>query len=244
MRLAVSCAEFRVRRVMLVELKCHNCGSQLKPEDISPQLAAARCHHCNALFALPVGAGGRMIARPEVTLPPKMRIEERMDGVIITRRWLDAKAWFLLFFAVFWNGFMLVWNGIAIFQGIWLMAAFGLLHTGVGLVLIYSVLGMFLNSTTVKIGYGEVEVKIGPVPWKGNKTLQKHELEQFYCMEKVKHSRNGSTVAYNVEAVLRGNRRETLVTDLTSHDQALYIEQQLERRLGISDTPVAGEYGR
>jgi len=229
---------------MLVELKCNNCGSQLKPEDISPHLSAARCHHCNALFALPIAAGGRTIARPEVALPRGMTVEERMDGLVITRRWMGAKAWFLLFFALFWNGFMIVWNTIALSQGIWMMAAFGLLHTGIGLFLIYSVLALFLNSTTVKVTYDAVETRSGPLPWKGNKTLPKHDIEQFYCTEKVQRSKNGSTVTYNVEAVLKGNRRETLVQGITHHDQALYIEQQLERHLGLRDASVDGEYGR
>ncbi|MBX3741388.1 MAG: hypothetical protein KF712_10385 [Akkermansiaceae bacterium] len=229
---------------MLVELKCNNCGSQLKPEDISPQLSAARCHHCNALFALPAAAGGRTIGRPDVALPRGMSIEERMDGLTITRRWLEAKVWFLLFFAVFWNGFMIVWNVISLSQGIWMMSVFGLLHTGVGLFLIYLVLAMFLNTTTVKVTYDAVETRSGPLPWKGNKTIPKHEVEQFYCTEKVQHSKNGSSVTYKVEAVLKGNRRETLVQGITHHDQALYIEQQLERHLGIRDVSVAGEHGR
>lgn len=229
---------------MLVELKCNNCGSQLKPEDISPQLSAARCHHCNALFALPHAVGGRTLARPQVALPRGMHIEERMDGLVITRRWRDAKAWFLLFFAVFWNGFMIIWNAISLFQGAWTMAGFGLIHTGIGLLLIYIVLAMFLNSTTIHVTYDAVETRIGPLPWKGTKTLPKHEVEQFYCTEKIQHSKNGSSLTYNVETVLKGNRRETLAKGITNHDQALYIEQQLERHLGLRDVPVSGEYGR
>jgi len=229
---------------MLVELKCNNCGSQLKPEDISPELSAARCHHCNALFALPGAAGGRAIARPAVNLPPKMHMEERMDGLVISRKWIGAKAWFLLFFAIIWNGFMVGWNGIAISKGVWIMAAFGTLHTGIGLVLIYTVIAMFLNSTTVKAGQGRIQTRNGPLPWPGNKMLETHEVEQLYCTEKISHSKNGTSVIYKVEAVLKGNRRETLVHDIPDHDQALYIEQQLERHLQIKDVPVAGEYGR
>ncbi|WAC20649.1 hypothetical protein OVA24_04550 [Luteolibacter sp. SL250] len=244
MRLAGETAAARLRQIMLVELKCNNCGSQLKPEDISPQLSAARCHHCNALFALPHLAGGRTIARPDVALPRGMKIEERMDGLTITRRWLDATAWFLLIFAVFWNGFMIVWSVISLSQGIWAMSLFGLLHTGVGLFLIYLVLAMFLNSTTVKVTYDAVETRSGPLPWKGNKTIPKHEVEQFYCTEKVQRTKNGSSVTYDVHAVLKGNRREKLAQGIRHHDQALFIEQQLERHLGLQDVPVAGEHGR
>jgi hypothetical protein len=40
------------------------------------------------------------------------------------------------------------------------------------------------------------------------------------------------------------NVRETLVKGLTDADQALYIEQELERHLRIQDQPVAGELPR
>jgi hypothetical protein len=229
---------------MLVELKCNNCGSQLKPEDISPQLSAARCHHCHALFALPALAGGGTIARPDVTLPRGMKVEERMDGLTITRRWMDASAWAVLVFAIFWNGFMIVWNTTSLVQGIWIMSVFGLLHTGVGLFLIYLVLAMFLNSTTVKVTYDAVQSSSGPIPWKGNEKIPKSEVEQFYCTEKVRRTKNGASITYDVHAVLTGNRREKLVQGISNHDQALFIEQQLERHLGIRDMPVSGEYGR
>jgi hypothetical protein len=244
MRLAGQTSPFTVTWIMLVELKCNNCGSQLKPEDISPQLSAARCHHCNALFALPHLAGGRTIPRPDVALPRGMKIEERMDGLTITRSWMDASTWFLLFFAVFWNGFMIVWNVISLSQGVWIMSVFGLLHTGVGLFLIYLVLAKFLNSTTVKVTFDAVESRSGPIPWMGNKSIPKSEVEQLYCSEEVKRTKNGTSVTYDVLAVLKGNRRQTLTKGINHHDQALFIEQQLERHLGLQDIPVTGEHGR
>ncbi len=229
--------------VRLVELKCRNCGSELSPESISPQLSAARCGHCNALFAIDMPER-RRIERPEVAKPKNTKIEERMDGLVITRRWLGPMAFVTLVFAVIWNGFMIVWNGIALTQGIWIMAAFGVIHTGVGLFLIYSVLGMFLNSTVIRVSRGLLEVRIGPLPWKGNKRISVHDVTQLYCQEKISHGKNGSSVSYKVEVVLSGNKRETLVEGLSSADEALFVEQQLEKYLGLADTPVAGEFGR
>ena len=229
--------------IRLVELKCPNCGSKLSPESISPELSAARCGHCSALFAIDLPERKR-IERPEVVMPKGTKIEERMGELVISRRWIGPMAFVTLVFALFWNGFMLFWNGIAFTQGIWIMSAFGIIHTGVGLFLIYSVFGMFLNSTVFRVGRGLLEVRIGPVPWKGNKTISVHDVTQLYCSEKVSHGKNGSSVSYKVEVVLGGNRRETLVGGLSSADEALFIEQQVEKYLGLLDTPVAGEYGR
>ena len=69
-------------------------------------------------------------------------------------------------------------------------------------------------------------------------------VEQLFCREKISRGKNGTTTTYQLEAVLEGNRRETLVKDLSDPDHALYIEQQLERHLRLPDVPVAGEHGR
>jgi hypothetical protein len=227
----------------LVELKCKNCGSALSPEDISPQLAAARCGHCNALFAIPQ-AGPQVIARPDVPLPKGFLLERGMDSVTITRRWFGPLAFILLFFALFWNGFMIVWHAIALGTGMWVMSAFGLIHTGIGLFLVYYVLALFLNSTVIRATPFELVVSTGPLPWKGNKRIAADQVEQLFCKERISHGKNGSSANYRIEAVLRGNVRETLVTGFSDPDQALFVEQEIERHLKIADVPVAGEYGR
>ncbi len=185
-----------------------------------------------------------MLMRPEVASPKSFYILRSPQSLDISRRWFGGQAFFLLFFAIIWNGFMIVWHTIALTQGLWFMSVFGLIHTGVGIFLIYYVLALFLNSTVVRASRLALEVKSGPMPWKGNKILATSEVEQLYCIEKVSHGNNGSSASYRVEAVLRGNRRETLIGGLNNPDHALYIEQQLEHFLGILDTPVAGEYGR
>lgn len=227
----------------LIELKCRNCGSQLAPEDVSMQLAVARCPHCNALFVIPA-AGPRTIARPEVSLPKGFRLDRSGDTVRISRRWIGPPAFFLLFFTVFWNGFMLVWHTISLSTGMWFMSAVGLIHTGVGLFLIYYVLALFLNTTVVLASPRELEIQIGPVPWRGNKRLPRDMVEQLFCREKISRGKNGPSSSYHVEAVLRGNRRETLASGFHDSDHALFVEQEIERHLGITDIPVAGEHGR
>lgn len=229
--------------VQLVELKCKNCGSALSPEDISPQLAAARCGHCNALFAIPQ-VGVQAIRRPDVPLPKGFHLERGMDSVTITRRWFGPVAFFLLFFALFWNGFMIVWHSIALGKGMWIMSAFGLLHTGVGVFLVYYVLALFLNSTVIRATAFELVVTTGPLPWKGDKRIAAETVEQLFCMEKISRGKNGSSASYRVEAVLRGNVRETLARGFTDPDQALFVEQEIERHLKITDVPVPGECGR
>jgi hypothetical protein len=229
----------------LIELKCRNCGAPLTEDCISKELSAVRCPHCQALYALPpAGLERKSYARPPVELPKSFQMES-VGGVLeLTRRWREPVAYFLLFFAIFWNGFMLNWNRIAFTSGSSSMALFGVLHTGIGLFLIYVVTALFVNRTVIRASREKIEVKIGPLPWRGNKEMSESEVEQFFCKEKISKGKNGPTYSYEVQMVLKGNRRETLVSGMSDADHALFIEQQLERYLGIQDVPVEGEYGR
>ena len=230
----------------MLELKCRNCGSQLAPEDISPQLAAARCRHCHALFALPatVLKPAAALPRPEISLPRGYRMDHAAGGVQITRRWLTPATWFLLFFAIIWNGFMVGWNTIAFTQGLWFMSAFSILHVAVGVGIAYLVAAQFLNTTTIRCDRGTLTIHHGPLPWRGNQSLSTHEVRQLYCTEKITHGKNGSSSAYALHAVLANQQRKTLLKGLGEADQAVFIEQQIEKHLRLVDQPVDGEYGR
>jgi hypothetical protein len=105
-------------------------------------------------------------------------------------------------------------------------------------------LAVLLNKTTIRAQRGLIEIRSGPIPCGGNKTFPTAGLEQLYAQEKVSHGKNGTSYSYELQALLSGNRREKLLAGLTDAEQALYIEQQLERYLGIEDRPVPGELPR
>ncbi len=68
-------------------------------------------------------------------------------------------------------------------------------------------------------------------------------LQPLNCREKISQGKNGASYRYAVLVVLQG-RREVLLKGLENVEQALYIEQEMERFLKINDTPVAGEIPR
>jgi hypothetical protein len=87
----------------------------------------------------------------------------------------------------------------------------------------------------------QLSVTHGPLPWPGNLTLPRASLQQLFCEEQVRNGKNGVSYSYNVVAVLQDKSRVKLVTGLDAPEQALFIEQKLERQLGIADRSVAGE---
>lgn len=206
----------------------------------------ARCTHCGVVFSLPDKnrdedrSDSRKPLRPRVAMPNAIAVE-RMGSILeIRRNWFSAAAFFLLFFTIFWNGFMIVWHTIALSMGAWFMSCFGLIHTGVGLFMIYYTTACFMNTTTIRVGNGSLDVSSGPLPWFGAVSLQSSAIKQLYCREKINRGKNGAHVTYEVVAITNGQRKD-LVSGLTDAEQALYIEQEVENHLGIEDTAVRGE---
>ena len=83
-------------------------------------------------------------------------------------------------------------------------------------------------------------VRHGPIPFKGNQTLQAHEIKQLYCQG---HGRT-NVGNHKLVAVLNNNRKVTLLSKHANRDMILYLEQQIERRLGIQDKAMPGEVPR
>ncbi|TVS10630.1 MAG: hypothetical protein EA424_24990 [Planctomycetaceae bacterium] len=231
----------------LIELCCKNCGASLQPENLSMQLLIARCPHCDAVFAITdasrTPSATSELPRQPVAMPRQIQVLDQGYGLEIRRSWFTPMLFFLVFFCIIWNGFMVVWHVISLSTGMWLMSCFGLVHTAVGIGLAYVTIAGFVNQTVIRVGQGMLTVQHGPLPWGGNKTVPSHEIKQLYCKEHVQRSQNSNSLTYSVEMIL-DNGRETLVKGLHECDQAIYIEQELERFLKIEDKPVSGELPR
>lgn len=149
--------------------------------------------------------------------------------VVITRRWLRSKHFVLLL--VFWS--------LAAVVG-WLIHEHGLnVATGIAAFLVvswnYILLTMFVNRTRITAGRGEVNVTHGPLPSITSRKMRfrVEQLKQLYAAQ--------LGPRYIVKADLHDGRSVALVSPLLSADQALFVEQQLERALGIVDFEVPGE---
>jgi hypothetical protein len=175
-------------------------------------------------------------------MPKGINLEHMGMELLITRKWFSPKYIFLTVFALFWNGFMVVWYSIAISQKMWAMAGFGAIHTIVGLSLIYIVLSGFLNKTYIKVSHQNLNIKHGPVPHRGMNMISS-QIRQLYCKEKIQRSRNSTSTSYEVRAATVEGKDKKLLKGLEKSEQALYLEQEIERFLGIKDQIVSGEIG-
>ncbi len=230
-------------------LACPSCGASFRAADIDRSLGIASCHACNVVLDLrtrdaATDARLDVLTRPPpaaLPLPEKFKVNDASGRLDISWRWFSPAHLFLAFFAVFWNGFMVMWFGIAIAQGEAVMALFGTLHAAVGIGVAYSALCGFINSTRITLEHGALTVKHGPLPWTGSGSWRREDLAQLYGEEVVSNGKNGRYTRYSLNAMLRDGRRVKLLKGLEERAQVIWLERTLESRMQIVDAPVEGE---
>lgn len=251
-----------------MRIPCTSCGADIAAADINLDRMLAKCARCNAVFDIsaqvgttPAGAARPLARRrPTVPMPPNIRVLEdsgqpvdkglgesyrllaRPGGprVAIERSWYSAQAFFLVFFALMWNGFLFFWYKTA-FSGNApaVVFVFPLIHVAVGVAVAYGALTAFINRTRITVVDGMLTIRHGPLPAFGNRVLATDDVSQLYC-QLVVGSKGSRT--YNLNAVMKTGAEVKLLRNLPDAEQALYIEQILETRLGIIDVAVGGEY--
>lgn len=190
----------------------------------------------------PPGTARERLTMP---LPAGMSIEESSAGTVITRRWFGVTMIFLAFFCVAWDGFLLFWYGMALGPNApWIMTIFPLAHVAIGVGLTYFTLAGLFNRSWIKAANGVISVLHGPLPWLGNQVLPCTEIDQLFCREKVTQGKNGPNIRYEVWACMRDGSNKKLLGGTLTDEQAIYIEQRLEKALGITDRPMPGEMPR
>lgn len=243
------------------QLSCSHCGAALREADLDVRHGTATCRFCGALTPLPPESPSEplpappapspapvsqsAVVRPKVPHPDSVACSVTAGGIQLTYRWFSPILFFLLFFCIAWDGFLIFWYSMGIGAGGQIGAAallfflFPICHVAVGIGLTYFVIAGFLNRTWIDATRDELRVRHGPVPWKGNKTLAVEDVDQLYCSFDGQNSQ--SSHSYCVSVLLKDGRKEKLISMLHADDEARYIERTIEDFLGLEHRPVAGE---
>jgi hypothetical protein len=184
-----------------------------------------------------------MAKKIDLGLPDKLAMAYTGSGFEISRKWFGWQIIFLTFFAIFWDGFLFFWYSMAFVTGSAIMMLFPLIHVAVGIGITYTALAGWVNTTRITVNQGRIAVRHGPLPWIGQRDLDASDVKQLYSKEKISRGRNSTTTTYEVHAVTHTGKNVKLLSGLESSEQALYIEQEIERYFRIEDAPVKGQIG-
>lgn len=228
-------------------LTCTMCREPYLEEEVRLDLALAFCKRCNTVRDLPANASalvsgdeGALAPAPRAkeTLPAGFQVEERPGALRISWK-LPAGG--PVAGLLFWVGcgVMVVVRGNRGLVQPHLLVLFGLVALG----LAYMLVAALVNRTVAEVSADTLRVTHGPlpVPWRIARAIAAADIEQLACR---RVSRRSSS-SYELCALTEGGEETTtLVAELEAPQQALYLEQQFERRLRIADRPIKGELKR
>lgn len=236
----------------MIALKCPSCHGPLQVPDNHERFFCQFCGSPVVLAdALGSGDAGESMPSPRhsearVPIPEKLQIQDFGDELTIRFRWFRWSVLFLIPFCIAWNAFLVGWYAMAgQMQGMpgplrIVFLVFPIAHVAVGLGLIYAVLTMLFNRTTIRIRHGALDIRHGPIFFPGNRTISVDELEQLDCRsETSRTSKGGIQTTQTLHARLKNGKTIKLLSCMEEGDVIRAVEQLVEQHLGIRDEPTA-----
>lgn len=235
-----------------MKLTCRSCQQPIPPEDINLDTVLAKCRSCHAVFdisgqvSLPKVPEAKLRrGRAEFPIPKRFVVEEGSGRLLIIYRWaLDFRAIVVLMFVSIFPftliGLMLrpsVWNSRKLEEEtipVWGMMVSLLPALVLGIAIVWSILALILNKTTIQLEGRRLKIQHRPIPWLWNRDVDTTSFDQLYCVE-------GDSRRYDLMARCKDGTRLKLVKNLGEVEQALALERLLEKHLGIADRPIRGE---
>lgn len=238
-----------------MKITCPKCGRDIPAADIDIQTGVAHCAACHEGFSIlnevaaPLTGEASLGPKTEVPLPGGMKKKTRGDDLIITRWWYTPVAKGQLLFAVVWDGMIYLFFSLIDMNGgmrFDLQTLLGMTCSGliifpaIGVLFTYVAMTSFLNTTVVRVNNRLLTVRHYPLPYARGRTLPVDTIDQLYCARLRAFGGMGLPV-YAVCARLKNGQSQTLVYGMKDPDQARYIEQEVEKRLVITDRIVNEE---
>lgn len=184
-----------------------------------------------------------MRGKLEVELPKRMELINHGTHIEIVRKWLNSVYILCTIFAIIW------WFGFSTFFSystqspldVWLGDTDNLSFYVPGTVLTFLSIVGWLNRTHIMVSPRLISIRHRPIPiWWRNVDIDASNLKQLYSKKTMFYFRGRPFPYYWVYAITNDGGDKPILGRLESKEQALYIEQQIEKYFGMKDVPVKG----
>lgn len=234
----------------MIALKCPSCHGPLQ---VPADRERIFCQFCGAsvVLAEALGRGAPRQTEPgprssevRVAIPEHLHIQDLGGELTIGYRWFHWGVLFLIPFCIAWNAFLVGWYAMAgQMEGMpaplrIVFLVFPIGHVAVGLGLIYAVLTMLFNRTTIRVRHGALDIRHGPIFFPGSRSISVDELDQLYCRSEPCRTSKGGSQSTWLYARLKNGAAIKLLRCMEGGDVLRAVEQLVEQHLGIRDEQV------
>lgn len=232
-------------------LLCSSCSAPIDEPSIRPS-GVALCLQCHAVVRLEQLQGEwRVVPQPVAPESIEVSIDEapgsagegyrsasRTSGRFeATHRWSRGpELFFLGFFVLFWDGFLVLWYGALLTNKA--HASLGsvlapVLHVAVGVALTWFVLAKLVNRTQISVKEGIFRCRSGPIriPTHRQQVLDLGSLKNFSAALSVGRSRQREGQAKWEVLAEKKEGGEVVVLRALSAEEARFLSERLDRQL-------------
>jgi hypothetical protein len=247
----------------MAQISCPACSARIPSKDVDLASKLAKCV-CGEVFDFTSQAGSETgavgvdrrrdlappagltveVAGAKVTSSEGYRVADVPPGGrrVLTRRWFEPPALFLLFFCIAWDSFLVFWyasafgsvatgDGLPAGSGL-LMSVFPIAHLAVGVGLTYCTAALFLNRTTIELDGRTARVRHGPLFWRGAGDHPLDRLRGVYVKQDENVHRNRPAL-WSVFLDAEHHAAVLLVARLGSERQARCIAAHVAEHAGV-----------
>lgn len=229
---------------MALQLRCPNCSTPVPADHINITSLIGKCSKCNSVFEFKEELKKQEIkVRPHIELPKGFDVQKGVSDLRITISWRKTKmVWFFVLFSAFWNGIVFIFVAIAIATNNWMMALMISIHFIIGVSFLLYTISLFVNASVLHANTHALRVTHGPlpVPFHPKRHIPATDLDQLYVEEYVASRTNGRpNIAFRLKAALKNqNKHIRLMNGLKHPEQALYLEHEIEKFMGIENREI------
>ena len=185
-----------------------------------------------------------MRGKLELELPKRMELINHGTHIEIVRKWLNPVYILCTIFAIIWclgfSTYISYWSQTPL--EVWLVDTDNQFFYLPGTVLTFLSIVGWLSRTHIAVSPAKISIRHRPIPmWRSNVDIDASNLKQLYSKETKVYYGRRPTSYYGVYAITNDGGNKLVLGRLESEEQALYIEQQIEKYLHIKDVSMKGE---
>lgn len=211
-----------------------------------------QCSQCAHTFDISQEIKKDPLRRPEIIMPQGIEMLKLRRSMELVIDWYHAtpKSGIigLLSGSFSWNLLLIpliIWMALS---GHFLMLLFFSGHVVTGALLLLYLTAKLFNKTRITVESEGIQIEHQPIktPWNRSQFIGKDSIQQLFVSryrERLQTKSKKTVEAYALSAVLSDGKTVELVRGLNKETQ-LYLEQEIERYLGIRDEVVSAEIDR